>query len=161
MTVKFVELPSLLFQLVFGFALCRRWDEDGSGELEFEEHQLGRDETWMWGNGGMNQLHVIFIDHLMTTHFYRCMHAHHPSRTLFIRTSNIVLTCLDQEVVRAFAKSFHVDVEGIAGLRENLRAVWCIFDRDNSGAIDRQEFMLPNDGLADMVLATMHFLRKG
>ena len=90
MTVKFVELPSLLFQLVFGFALCRRWDEDGSGELEFEEHQLGRDEAWMWGNGGMNQLHVIFI-----------------------------------------------------------------------GAIDRQEFMRPNDGLADMVLATMHFLRKG
>lgn len=45
----------------------RRWDEDGSGELEFEE------------------------------------------------------------VVRAFAKSFHVDVEGIAGLRENLRDVWCVF----------------------------------
>ena len=63
--------------------------------------------------------------------------------------------------MRAFAKSFHVDVEGIASLRENLRAVWCAFDTDNSGAIDRQEFMLPNDGLADTVLATMHFLGKG
>ena len=72
-----------------------------------------------------------------------------------------VLTRFDQEVVRAFAKSFHVDVEGIAGLCENLRDVWCVFDTDNSGAIDRQEFMLPNDGLADTVLATMHFLRKG
>eukprot|EP00438_Fugacium_kawagutii_P009181 Skav206222 [mRNA] locus=scaffold1844:601660:605945:- [translate_table: standard] len=79
-----------------------RWDEDGSGELEFEE--------------------------------------------------------LRSEVVRAFAKSFRVDVAGISGLRDSLREVWCIFDTDNSGSIDRREFMKSNDGLADTVLATMRFL---
>merc|ERR1712061_106177 len=52
----------------------RRWDEDGSGQLEFEE------------------------------------------------------------VLRAFAKTFHIGVVGIAQLRESLGAVWPIFDMDNSGA---------------------------
>ena len=85
-----VEFPALF---------ARRWDEDGSGELEFEE------------------------------------------------------------VVRAFAKSFKIDVHGISQLRETLRAIWCIFDTDDSGSIDTSEFMAPNDGLADTVLATMSFMR--
>ena len=76
---------------------CRYWDEDGSGELEFDE------------------------------------------------------------VVRAFAKTFGINVEGITQLRESLQAVWGIFDTDNSGAVDRREFMAPNDGLADTVLATMRY----
>lgn len=74
-----------------------RWDEDGSGELEFEE------------------------------------------------------------VLRAFAKSFNIDVAGISQLRESLQAVWPIFDTDNSGAVDRKECMVPREGLADTVLATMNF----
>jgi len=73
----------------------QRWDEDGSGELEFEE------------------------------------------------------------VIRAFAKSFHIGVSGIAQLRESLRAVWPIFDMDNSGAIDKSEFLQPRDGLCDTIIATM------
>jgi len=63
-----------------------------------------------------------------------------------------------EEVVRAFAKTFSIDVAGISQLRDSLREVWCVFDMDNSGAIDRREFMHPNDGLADTVLATMRFL---
>merc|ERR1712217_616258 len=73
----------------------RRWDEDGSGQLEFEE------------------------------------------------------------VLRAFAKTFHIGVAGIAQLRESLGAVWPIFDMDNSGAVDEREFMQPRDGLCDTVIATM------
>lgn len=76
----------------------RRWDEDGSGELEFEE------------------------------------------------------------VVRAFAKSFRINVAGISQLRETLRAVWCVFDTDDSGAIDWREFMAPNEGLADTVIASMNYM---
>lgn len=80
-------------------AWYRRWDEDGSGELEFEE------------------------------------------------------------VVRAFAKTFKIDVHGITELRATLRDIWCVFDTDGSGSIDKKEFMAPNDGLADTVLATMSLSR--
>lgn len=76
----------------------RRWDEDNSGELEFEE------------------------------------------------------------VLRAFAKSLRIDVAGISQLRESLQAVWFIFDTDSSDSVDKREFMAPNDGLADTVLATMGFM---
>ena len=61
-----------------------------------------------------------------------------------------------EEVVRAFAKTFQTDVEGISQLRESLSAVWTVFDTDNSGAVDRREF-LARDGLADTVLATMNY----
>eukprot|EP00439_Symbiodinium_sp_Y106_P084908 s357_g26.t5 len=64
-----------------------------------------------------------------------------------------------EEVVRAFAKTFQIDVEGISQLRESLSAVWTVFDTDNSGAVDRREF-LARDGLADTVLATMNY-REG
>merc|ERR1712039_1004797 len=60
-----------------------------------------------------------------------------------------------EEVLRAFAKSFNIDVNGITQLRETLSAVWPVFDIDGSGAVDKKEFMIPNDGLADTVLATM------
>ena len=93
-----VKVVSFAFRHSLFFLLGRRWDEDGSGELEFEE------------------------------------------------------------VVRAFAKSFNIDVAGISQLRESLQAVWCVFDTDGSGAIDRQEFMAPNGGLADTVLATIRYM---
>jgi len=60
-----------------------------------------------------------------------------------------------EEVVRAMAKSFSITTGVIAELRESLYAVWCIFDPDNSGSVDRQEF-LARDGLADTVMATMN-----
>eukprot|EP00928_Gymnodinium_smaydae_P017125 TRINITY_DN16535_c0_g1_i1.p1 TRINITY_DN16535_c0_g1~~TRINITY_DN16535_c0_g1_i1.p1 ORF type:complete len:253 (-),score=41.92 TRINITY_DN16535_c0_g1_i1:103-861(-) len=63
-----------------------------------------------------------------------------------------------EEVLRAFAKSYEIDVAGIGQLRESLQAVWVIFDTDNSGSVGRREFMLPNDGLADTVLATMNMM---
>ena len=86
-----------LARIPVAYGWVRYWDEDGSGELEFEE------------------------------------------------------------VVRAFAKTFKIDVDAISQLRESLGAVWGIFDTDNSGAVDRHEFMAPNDGLADTVLATMRY----
>jgi len=59
-----------------------------------------------------------------------------------------------EEVVRALKKSFAVSTAGVAALRESLRAIWCIFDPDGSGSVDKQEF-IARDGLADTVLATM------
>ncbi|CAE7244358.1 unnamed protein product [Symbiodinium microadriaticum] len=61
-----------------------------------------------------------------------------------------------EEVVRAFGKTFQIDVGGISQLRESLSAVWAVFDTDNSGAVDHREF-LARDGLADTILATMNY----
>ena len=38
---------------------------------------------------------------------------------------------------------------------DTLNALWCLFDDDNSGAIDMDEFLRPNTGLADAVLAQL------
>ena len=58
--------------------------------------------------------------------------------------------------MRAFGKTFQIDVGGISQLRESLSAVWAVFDTDNSGAVDHREF-LARDGLADTILATMNY----
>jgi hypothetical protein len=59
------------------------------------------------------------------------------------------------EVVRAVIKTFGLvgDSAQITSMREMLDAVWCIFDDDGSGVIERDEFTR-KDGLADTILAT-------
>ena len=37
----------------------------------------------------------------------------------------------------------------------SIAAIWPIFDDDGSGAIDREEFLRPVEGLADTVIATL------
>jgi Ca2+-binding EF-hand superfamily protein len=59
------------------------------------------------------------------------------------------------EVVRAFTKTFRIDVATIAQLRECLQAVWIVFDTDGDGTVSREEFLRPSDGLADTVIATL------
>eukprot|EP00927_Polykrikos_kofoidii_P056864 TRINITY_DN50952_c0_g1_i1.p1 TRINITY_DN50952_c0_g1~~TRINITY_DN50952_c0_g1_i1.p1 ORF type:complete len:341 (+),score=63.70 TRINITY_DN50952_c0_g1_i1:137-1024(+) len=63
-----------------------------------------------------------------------------------------------EEVVRAFAKTFGMDVSTIIHLRASLQAVWPVFDTDNSGSISFEEFMKPREGLADTIIATMGLL---
>ena len=36
-----------------------------------------------------------------------------------------------------------------------VQAIWSIFDTDGSGSIERGEFLRPNEGLADTILATL------
>ena len=40
-------------------------------------------------------------------------------------------------------------------MRNSIDAVWCVFDDDGSGSIERDEFLRPGDGLADTIIATV------
>lgn len=58
-----------------------------------------------------------------------------------------------EEVMRALLKTFrHADV-GVT--RSIVGALWTDFDTDNGGTIDREEFMRPNIGLLDTILANL------
>jgi hypothetical protein len=43
----------------------------------------------------------------------------------------------------------------VAEMRGTVQAIWPIFDTDGSGSIERGEFLRPNEGLADTILATL------
>ena len=59
------------------------------------------------------------------------------------------------EVVRAVIKSFGLsaDVAKVEEMKSIVQAVWCIFDDDGGGSIDRSEFVRA-DGLADAIIAS-------
>jgi len=61
-----------------------------------------------------------------------------------------------QEVTRGLIKSYHLnqDIQSVNRLREIVSNIWCIFDADGSGEISREEFLLPNEGLADSIVAS-------
>ena len=40
-------------------------------------------------------------------------------------------------------------------MRQSVDAIWYIFDDDGNGSIDRDEFLKPNEGLADTIIATI------
>jgi hypothetical protein len=43
----------------------------------------------------------------------------------------------------------------VTEMRSTVQAIWSIFDTDGSGSIERGEFLRPNEGLADTILATL------
>jgi len=61
-----------------------------------------------------------------------------------------------EEVIRGLLKTLRItsDAAHVTQMRSTLDAVWCIFDTDGSGTIERGEF-LQADGLADTVVATL------
>ena len=61
-----------------------------------------------------------------------------------------------EEVVRALLKTFRMtnDQQRVL-MRNTIDAIWGIFDDDESGVIEREEFLKPNDGLADTIIATL------
>jgi len=61
------------------------------------------------------------------------------------------------ELVRALIKTLALgqSVTAKRAMGDTLNALWCLFDDDNSGAIDMDEFLRPNTGLADAVLAQL------
>lgn len=67
-----------------------------------------------------------------------------------------------EEVVRALLKTFRMtsEPERVFQMRQAIEAIWCIFDDDGSGSIERDEFLKPNDGLADMIIATLALDRR-
>lgn len=62
-----------------------------------------------------------------------------------------------EEIVRALLKTFRMTSEPakVSQMRSTVDAIWPIFDDDNSGSIERGEFLKPNDGLADTIIATL------
>ena len=60
-------------------------------------------------------------------------------------------------MVRALLKTLQVthDPVAVTQMRGTIDAVWCIFDDDGSGSIERDEFLRPGDGLADTIIATV------
>ena len=63
----------------------------------------------------------------------------------------------NHRVFRALVKTFRMasDQGKVQQMRGTIDAVWPIFDDDNSGVIEREEFLKPNDGLADTIIATL------
>ena len=47
------------------------------------------------------------------------------------------------------------DQQRVLMMRNTIDAIWGIFDDDESGVIEREEFLKPNDGLADTIIATL------
>ena len=61
-----------------------------------------------------------------------------------------------EEVVRALLKTLKLtaDASRVSQLRSSIDAIWPVFDSDGSGVIEKDEFLLPGEGLADMIIAT-------
>ena len=47
------------------------------------------------------------------------------------------------------------DQHQVIAMRQMIDAIWPVFDDDGSGTIERDEFLKTNDGLADMIIATL------
>lgn len=64
-----------------------------------------------------------------------------------------------EEVVRALLKTLKLtqDTARIHQMRSTIEAIWPVFDADGSGSIERHEFLLPAEGLADTIIATLQF----
>ena len=62
-----------------------------------------------------------------------------------------------EEVVRALLKTLRCtsDPARVAQMRSTVDAIWCLFDDDGNGTIERAEFLKSGDGLADTIIATM------
>jgi hypothetical protein len=68
-----------------------------------------------------------------------------------------------EEVVRALIKTLDVGINNQAVatvIRATIEAVWLVFDHDNSGEIDRKEFLEPKTGLADTIIASLSKLKR-
>ena len=60
-------------------------------------------------------------------------------------------------MVRALLKTLQLtsDPARVAQMRSTIDAIWCLFDEDGSGTVDRQEFLKAGEGLADTIIATI------
>lgn len=66
------------------------------------------------------------------------------------------------EVVRGLIKSFKLGTKfaQVSELKEQVAALWFLFDRDGSGEVHQEEFMQPNEGMADTLIASYQYHRS-
>ena len=64
------------------------------------------------------------------------------------------------ECTRALIKTFKLSqhLDKVSAMRDTVEAIWGCFDIDGGGGIDRDEFLVPNVGLADTIIASTSFL---
>ncbi len=126
----------------------QNWDPDNSGEIDYAELieprrgllRYVRDRFMTGGTGP--EPPMITKDRNAWYDFYDEDGSHTLSK---------------EEILRAFIQTFHVsrDLRQVENMREVIQNVWCIFDTDGSGEIDKNEF-LARDGLADTIIATLN-----
>lgn len=125
--------------------LWRMWDTNGNGFLE-EQELLG-------DQGLVNYVASVF------------QQGSPQSAPPDIKTNRIAWFqhfdedysgSLEQgEVVRALIKTLHLSSQQMDAVCECIEAIWPIFDTDGSGSIERDEFLLPCNGLADTIIAQL------
>jgi len=65
------------------------------------------------------------------------------------------------EVTRGIIKSYKLNenFDKVREIRSIIANVWCVFDHDGSGEVDRDEFLRPMDGMADSIIANFQYHR--
>lgn len=130
--------------------LWTRWDPNRDGSISRQE--------FLDPNGGLL--------HFLRTHFPQHAGGHATEPVPDIRANKRAWFLYfdedrsgelsEPEVVRGLIKSYHLsqDVHEVRKLREIVDNIWCVFDHDGSGSISQDEFLVPNDGLADTLVAS-------
>eukprot|EP00050_Salpingoeca_kvevrii_P017588 m.66429 g.66429 ORF g.66429 m.66429 type:complete len:319 (+) comp7623_c0_seq3:120-1076(+) len=123
-----------------------RWDPNNDGQLTKEE---------LFGPGGLVQW--------MQTKFPRGERPPPPhisnKHAWFDYWDEDSSASIDQEeLTRALIKTFNLSssLSQVNSMRDTVRNVWCIFDDDGNGTIERSEFLAPH-GLADTIIATLDY----
>lgn len=129
----------------------RRWDPDGSGSISLMEFFQPRTGLLAYLKKRRSKLRLAVSkreapdirDDLSAWFDYWDLDHNH--------------TLDKDEVVRALIKSFGLTNHAKVALRLHrvLDAIWPVFDKDSSGAIDRDEFLHPKDGLGAAIVASL------
>ncbi|GMI28166.1 hypothetical protein TeGR_g674 [Tetraparma gracilis] len=126
--------------------LWRRWDKDGSGEIEFGEIM----------EPATGPLAFLLSNYLRTESTPPPPLTPSTKRAFFLFYDyDSGGTLCKAEVCRALIKTFSLSSSN-AKVREmtaTLDGVWCVFDPDGSGEIDVEEFVAEG-GLADAIIAS-------
>lgn len=159
-------------------------DVDGDGKLSKEEvlnamlsevqadsHRLRRDVDALWArwdrdrSGYLDQNEVAALFEYVSREYAPRARAPPPSlesnrEAFFDYWDEDRNGTLDkEEVIRALLKTFGLASHGhraVAEMRETIENVWCLFDDDGNGTIDRGEWAM-RDGLCDAVIAARQF----
>jgi Ca2+-binding EF-hand superfamily protein len=137
--------------------LWKRWDKDGSGCVDKQEFMSGL---------------LAFV----RSNYERSSSQNHSNTVPDIRNDRLGWfrhfdedasgELSREEVARGLIKCFHLSASGaggespgsaaarIAQFRELVQNVWPMFDADGSGSMERDEFLLPEEGLADAIIAS-------
>jgi Ca2+-binding EF-hand superfamily protein len=138
-------------------ALWRIWDKDGSGSISIDEfcHETTGVLSYLkqeYGNARDQERRGPPPDIRSNTNDW------------FEYWDEDNSGSLDKdEVCRALIKTLHLNdsVTSIMNLRDSLDAIWGIFDSDNSGVIEMNEFVSSDrtqDSLSDMIIAQLNYL---